>query len=208
MLVDKEKFAKVVEAIDRAATFGPRYSFDTFCKANGLYKKGKRERTSDIFIACPFHNDEDPSLSMSEEHRRFKCFGCGATGSYLHFITQYDKECLGLDTNVYQKANELLRDDLALQQAVGFSSIFRRTTNLEEYKTLSFNQFKIKKSPIDSYLELSTKMIKSKASLEQIRLAITLMQDDIPPQVIWDQVRNISKVKVTTQYDLAKLEEV
>ena len=38
------------------------------------------------FAACPFHNEKEPSLSV--KNGRFKCFGCGASGSVIDFIRQ------------------------------------------------------------------------------------------------------------------------
>jgi hypothetical protein len=34
---------------------------------------------------CPFHNDTNPSLSLSEEKNLFKCFGCSAKGNIIKF---------------------------------------------------------------------------------------------------------------------------
>lgn len=34
---------------------------------------------------CPFHNDKDPSLSLSDEKGLFHCFGCGAKGDIVTF---------------------------------------------------------------------------------------------------------------------------
>ena len=34
---------------------------------------------------CPFHNDKNPSMKVD---RRFYCFGCGATGDVIDFVSQ------------------------------------------------------------------------------------------------------------------------
>ena len=34
---------------------------------------------------CPFHNDKDPSLSLSNEKGVFNCFGCGVKGNIITF---------------------------------------------------------------------------------------------------------------------------
>jgi len=36
--------------------------------------------------ACPFHNDKDPSLIIYRDKNRFKCFGCGASGSVIDVV--------------------------------------------------------------------------------------------------------------------------
>ena len=33
---------------------------------------------------CPFHNDKNPSMKAD---RRFYCFGCGATGDVIDFVS-------------------------------------------------------------------------------------------------------------------------
>lgn len=34
---------------------------------------------------CPFHNDKNPSMKVD---RRFYCFGCGATGDVIDFVSR------------------------------------------------------------------------------------------------------------------------
>ena len=34
---------------------------------------------------CPFHNDKNPSMKVD---RRFYCFGCGATGDMIDFVSR------------------------------------------------------------------------------------------------------------------------
>ena len=51
-----------------------------------IEKKGKN------FIAlCPFHQDTNPSMSISPDKQIFKCFVCGTGGSAIQFIQQYEK---------------------------------------------------------------------------------------------------------------------
>lgn len=35
---------------------------------------------------CPFHNDTDPSLQVSEKYQNYTCFPCGITGDVIEFI--------------------------------------------------------------------------------------------------------------------------
>ena len=50
-----------------------------------LNKKGKN-----YFGICPFHEDHNPSLSVSEEKQIFTCFVCGATGNVFSFVKDYE----------------------------------------------------------------------------------------------------------------------
>lgn len=40
---------------------------------------------------CPFHDDSNPSLSISKEKQIFKCFSCNESGNAITFIQKFDK---------------------------------------------------------------------------------------------------------------------
>ena len=42
------------------------------------------------FGVCPFHNDHNPSMSVSEEKQIFTCFVCGETGNVFSFVQKYE----------------------------------------------------------------------------------------------------------------------
>lgn len=50
-----------------------------------LTRKGKN-----YVCNCPFHDDHDPSLSISQEKQIFKCFACGAGGNVFTFVSRYE----------------------------------------------------------------------------------------------------------------------
>ncbi len=39
---------------------------------------------------CPFHNEKTPSFNVSEEHGRWKCYGCGASGDVFEFLMRME----------------------------------------------------------------------------------------------------------------------
>ena len=49
-------------------------------------KKAGREYTA----CCPFHNEKTPSFTVSPNKQFFHCFGCGAHGSAITFMMEYD----------------------------------------------------------------------------------------------------------------------
>lgn len=51
-----------------------------------LIKKGKS-----FTALCPFHDDHDPSLSISEDKQIYKCFVCGNGGNVFTFVQNYKK---------------------------------------------------------------------------------------------------------------------
>ena len=50
-----------------------------------LTPKGKN-----YFGICPFHDDNNPSMSVSTDKQIYKCFSCGATGTVFKFIMDYE----------------------------------------------------------------------------------------------------------------------
>lgn len=40
---------------------------------------------------CPFHNDSNPSLTVSREKQIYKCFSCNAVGNVFTFVKEYEK---------------------------------------------------------------------------------------------------------------------
>ena len=50
-----------------------------------LTKKGKN-----YWGICPFHDDNNPSMSVSRDKQIYKCFSCGAAGNVFNFIMNYD----------------------------------------------------------------------------------------------------------------------
>lgn len=87
-----------------------------------LSKKGKN-----YFGVCPFHEDTNPSMSVSKEKQIYKCFSCGASGNVFQFVMNYEhiefKEALALlakkagislgikleSTNKYERFYEMYR---------------------------------------------------------------------------------------------------
>lgn len=51
-----------------------------------LIKKGKN-----YVAVCPFHDDHDPSMSISQDKQIYKCFVCGAGGNVFNFVKDYEK---------------------------------------------------------------------------------------------------------------------
>ena len=50
-----------------------------------LTKKG-----ANFWGICPFHNDENPSMSVSTTKGIFKCFSCNASGNAITFLEKLD----------------------------------------------------------------------------------------------------------------------
>ena len=49
------------------------------------------QRGKNYFGICPFHDDHNPSMSVSNEKQMYKCFVCGAAGNVFNFVQNYEK---------------------------------------------------------------------------------------------------------------------
>ena len=61
-----------------------------------LTKRGKN-----YFGICPFHDDHNPSMSVSSEKQMYKCFVCGAAGNVFNFVKDYK------NINFYEAVKEV-----------------------------------------------------------------------------------------------------
>lgn len=64
-------------------------------------KKAGREYKA----CCPFHNEKTPSFTVSREKQFYHCFGCGAHGSAIGFLMEY--EHMGFVEAVEELAGQL-----------------------------------------------------------------------------------------------------
>ncbi|MBE0439651.1 MAG: DNA primase [Gammaproteobacteria bacterium] len=51
-----------------------------------LKKAGKN-----LSACCPFHNEKSPSFTVSPDKQFYHCFGCGAHGTAVGFLMEYDQ---------------------------------------------------------------------------------------------------------------------
>lgn len=58
---------------------------DVVSRYISLTKRGKN-----YFGVCPFHEDSDPSLSVSSDKQIFSCFSCHTAGNVFNFVMEYE----------------------------------------------------------------------------------------------------------------------
>ena len=47
-------------------------------------------RGRDYLGLCPFHHEKTPSFNVSDERKRYRCFGCGASGDIISFVQEIE----------------------------------------------------------------------------------------------------------------------
>ncbi|MGB6309258.1 MAG: DNA primase [Steroidobacteraceae bacterium] len=80
-------------------------------------KKAGRE----FKACCPFHNEKSPSFWVSPDKQFYHCFGCGAHGTAIGFLMQYEKmEFVDAVADLAQRAGlEIPREALGPRDAGG-----------------------------------------------------------------------------------------
>jgi hypothetical protein len=82
MQVTKEGIARIKSANDLAAVVAER----------GIELKRKGHQ---LVAPCPFHEEKSASFNVSSAKGLYHCFGCGASGDVIGFVTKHDKVSFG-----------------------------------------------------------------------------------------------------------------
>lgn len=51
-----------------------------------------RKAGKDYQACCPFHDEKTPSFTVSPQKQFYHCFGCGAHGSAITFLMEYERQ--------------------------------------------------------------------------------------------------------------------
>lgn len=93
-----------------------------------------------FFGLCPFHKEKSPSFAVSPDKQIFHCFGCGAGGDVIHFISK-------IESLNYKESIELLANKANIQLPV--------LDNYEDEKTIKLRNkvYEINKIAAEFYHE-------------------------------------------------------
>ena len=75
--IAEESIRRVAESSDIVEVIG---SYIQLKRAGTAYK-----------ALCPFHKEKTPSFTVSPARQQFHCFGCGAGGSVIRFVMDYEQ---------------------------------------------------------------------------------------------------------------------
>ena len=67
---------------------------------------------------CPFHNDSNPSLTVSKDKQIYKCFSCNAAGNVFTFVKEYEK------IDFMEAVKKVC--DITGQKVVGFEKVIKK----------------------------------------------------------------------------------
>lgn len=85
-----------------------------------LEKRGKN-----YFGICPFHDDHNPSMSVSNEKQMYKCFVCGAAGNVFNFVKDYEKIS-------YYEAVKRVADKVGINININVSNVPKQNDKYKE----------------------------------------------------------------------------
>lgn len=89
-----------------------------------ILKETKVWEGGPIPITCPFHPDSRPSFYIDIEGNSFKCYSCGAYGSYASFYHEYMSKHEEDGKTFNQHMEEILSRDKEMQETLGYSTLF------------------------------------------------------------------------------------
>lgn len=200
--VDEQRLKEVLDYINK-----PTDKFNHFLSEHNLFSDKDLERGSDIFIHCPFHKDNTPSLSFNESKGVWSCFSCGEGGNFVRLVYLYETRVNGNQYSFSSFVNGLLKRDVKMQRVLGYYSIYTQTKlSFSELQKMDKFLPNLKNSSFISYLELADILINKNASVEQIKFAILSMQQSIPAQSILASLFEI-KNGSNLEYDVNEIQK-
>lgn len=95
------------------------------------------KRGNNYFGICPFHDDKNPSMSVNQQKKVFKCFSCGAAGDVVTFVSKFKNitiseamreigETVGIKVAMSQK-------DLLKQKNMKYYSVLKETATFYNF---------------------------------------------------------------------------
>lgn len=135
MRIPEETIKKIIDKADIVNIISSRIKID---------KKGK-----DYVGICPFHDDTNPSLSVSPDKKIYKCFSCGAGGNAINFVKEFDHisfieaiqtvgKTVGVEIETdFSVDQNVLRYRLLMEEVTKFYSVYLSSTH-EGKKALEY----------------------------------------------------------------------
>ncbi|ASP37421.1 DNA primase [Bacterioplanes sanyensis] len=117
----------------------------------------KLKKTGKNYSACcPFHNENTPSFTVSPDKQFYYCFGCGATGSALKFVMEFDGLSFpdAVDKLAAQVGVEVPREQNSLEarQQQEHQPLYERLQDASQYYQQMLRQHPERQRAID-YLQ-------------------------------------------------------
>lgn len=97
----------------------------------------KLEKHGNDYIGlCPFHDDKNPSLTVSPTKKIFKCFSCNVGGNAISFIEKYKKVPYA---EAIREVASTVHIDLPITEKEAFTQKYQKYYKILEDSTLFYN---------------------------------------------------------------------
>lgn len=172
------------------------YTFEIMLKEHKLWNRVDTTG-GEVKLACPFHDDDEPSFFINEEKKVAHCFSCGRGGNYLKMLTHIHKEVLGSNQGFYAILQSLLDGDPMMKVTTQISTIFvDKKFTMDELKNFKRTTFVRTPGPVlEDLADLSYVMKKEKINtLENIKLAGIYAQDGYSARDIYSVLKESATV--------------
>lgn len=158
---------------DARTAINTKYQIAAFLDSKGIHTENNRQ------ICCPFHDDSTPSFSVDTENNVWKCFGCQDGGHFMDLWIRYQQQYENHTYNIYEAVETILNQDIALQQDLGFKSIYKDSE-------ISFDLFKEAEgtNQFDFDKVLSSRPEIKKVSTDSLQQVVTRLQNADTDRII------------------------
>jgi len=147
-----------------------------------LTKKGKN-----YFGLCPFHDDHNASMSVSQDKQIFKCFSCGESGNVFSFISKYNNIS-------FYEAIILLGKENGYDLKIDKVSINKNAKDYEIYDlAVKFYQNNLYSSLGKNAIEYLEKRSIDKETIKKFKIGLSLSKS------------NLTEFLLNKKYDLNRL---
>ena len=165
-------------------------------------KRAGREYTA----CCPFHDERTPSFYVSPTKQFYHCFGCGAHGTAIKFLMEYDRlefldavedlaKRAGMEVPRENKPARGREDDFGpLYAATASASTFFR----EQLKTASNARGYLQKRGVDAATQARFELGYAPAGWDAL---LSALGRDEPQRALLDKVGLLSKNDAGRTYD-------
>ncbi len=153
-----------------------------------LVSKGKN-----FFGVCPFHDDTNPSMSVSREKQIYTCFSCHATGNVYNFLMDYEH----MD---FKQALKYLGDRVGID--TGNVHISKKNTKFDKYYDAYSLSLKYFQNNLNSNVGVNAKkyLLNRKIDediIKEFEIGLSL-----------DKTDDLTKLLTSKNYDIVTLNKI
>lgn len=135
--------------------------------ANAEPRKIKMYSDAGYYFSCQFHRENTPSMGVMDDRNFFHCWGCGASGSAINYLMEYEsisfQEAIELLSMIYiidpKMKNDAFKEQLKKYQSAIISQEYRELLEMGEKRLKRRNQTSINHESVEDFYQKRYAMI-------------------------------------------------